>query len=132
MAMMRRWTAADAGNGLMVVGSGVGLLFSLYNNFNSGNGIHGTPGALLVIVSSALVLIASLLLAFNVFRPRWLRIVVDVLLILGILGTGFAAYMLEANWLVALMVVALIGWLVHVFSGRLRPRPVAVETEVAS
>ena len=27
---------------------------------------------------------------------------------------------------------ALIGWLVHVFSGRLRPRPVAVETEVAS
>ena len=27
MAMMRRWTAADAGNGLMVVGSGVGLLF---------------------------------------------------------------------------------------------------------
>jgi hypothetical protein len=127
MAMMRRWTAAGAGNGLMVVGSGIGLLLALYNNFNSSNGIHGTAGALLVIVSSALVLIASLLLAFNVFRPRWLRIVVDALLILGILGTGFAAYMLEANWLVVLMVVALIGWLVHVFSGRLRARPVAVE-----
>jgi hypothetical protein len=48
--------------------------------------------------------------------------VVDVLLILGIVGTGFAAYMLEAYWLVALMVLCLIGWLIQVFEVLVQPR----------
>jgi hypothetical protein len=34
-----------------------------------------------------------------------------VLIFLGILGTGFAAYMLEAHVLLALMVVALAAWM---------------------
>jgi hypothetical protein len=132
VATMRRWAAADFGNGLMVAGSVIGLLLSMLNYFYSGNGIHGTAGALLVIVTSALVLIASLLTAFGVLKPHWLRIVADVLLVLGIVGTGFAGYMLEANWLVALMAVALIGWLVQVFSDYPRRPGVAMQTEAAS
>ena len=77
------------------------------------------------------MLVASLLMAFGVLKLRWLRTVVDVLLVLGIVGTAFAAYMLEADWLVALMAVALIGWLVHIFAGSPRRRSVAVQTEAA-
>jgi hypothetical protein len=134
MMFRRIGRAKDIGNWVMVVGSGAGLLLSIFNYVSSGNGIHGSAGALLVIISSALILIASLLIAFGVLRWRWLRIVVDVLLILGIIGTGFAAYMLEADWLVALMVLCLIGWLVHVFAvpAQSRRHPIGVPTEAAS
>lgn len=125
---------AGIGNWLIVAGSGAGLLLSIFNYVSSGNGIHGTAGALLVVISSALILIVSLLMAIGALRWRWLRIVVDVLLILGIIGTGFAAYMLEAYWLVALMVLCLIGWLVQVFEAPVQPRrhPTSMHIGVAS
>jgi hypothetical protein len=113
---------AGIGNWLIVAGSGAGLLLSICNYVSSGNGIHGTAGALLVAISSALILIVSLLMAIGALQWRWLRIVVDVLLILGIIGTGFAAYMLESYWLVALMVLCLIGWLIQVFEVLVQPR----------
>jgi predicted ferric reductase len=107
--------ATGIGNWVMVASSGAGLLLSTFNYVSSDNGIHGSVGALLVIISSALILIVSLLMAFGLLQWRWLRMVVDVLLILGIIGTGFAAYMLEADWLAALTVLCLTGWLIHVF-----------------
>jgi hypothetical protein len=134
--MMFRHIGATAGigNWLIVVGSGAGLLLSIFNYVSTGNGIHGTAGALLVVISSALILIASVLMTFDILQWRWLRIVVDVLLILGIVGTGFAAYMLEAYWLVALMVLCLIGWLVQVFEVPVQPRrhSASVHTGAAS
>ena len=39
-----------------------------------------------------------------------------VLILLDILGTGLAAYMLEADWLVAAMAVALTGWVARLVS----------------
>ncbi len=42
-----------------------------------------------------------------------------ILALLGILGTGFAAWLLESNTLIALMAICLLGWLVRLF----RPRP---------
>jgi len=102
---------------MMAAGSASGLALSIFNFFWPHNGIHGSGGALLVIVASTLLLGASLLMALDRPAPRFLRILIDGLLFLGIIGTGFAAYMLEAYLLVGLMVLALIGWFVHVFAG---------------
>ena len=105
------------GNWIVVAGSAGGLALSIFNFFWPDNGIHGSGGALLVIVAAALILAASLLMSLDLSAPRSLRIPIYGLLLLGIIGTAFAAYMLGAYLLVALMVVALIGWFVHVFAG---------------
>jgi hypothetical protein len=102
---------------LIVAGSASGLALSIFNFFWPHNGIHGSGGALLVIVGTALLLGASLLMALDRSASRSLRILIVGLLFLGIVGTGFAAYMLDASLLVGLMVLALIGWLVHLFAG---------------
>lgn len=114
--------SASYGAWIMVIASAIGLALSIYNYFTLGNGINHSAGALLVLVSSALILGASVLLALYRSRPGWLRVLLDILLVLGILGTGFAAYFLEAYWLLGLMVIALIGWLVEVFRGSDRTR----------
>ena len=90
------------------------LVLTIYNYFSPANGIHGTAGALLVIVSTALMLVASVVIAVRWARPRWVRVLLEVLILLDILGTGFAAYMLESGILLVLMAIALIGWIVHV------------------
>lgn len=100
---------------LLAVASLLGFVDAIFNYFWTGNGIHGTAGALLVIVSTALLTIASGLIALGLLRWRWLIVLFDVLLILGILGTGLAAYLLEAWVLLGLMVAALVGWLAHIF-----------------
>jgi heme A synthase len=113
------------GNWVMVASSAAGLALSIFNFFWPGNGIHGSGGALLVIVTAALILAAALLMALDVSASRGLRIVVDLLLFLGIVGTGFAAYMLEVDLLVALMALALVGWVIHLFGGAGKPRRAA-------
>jgi hypothetical protein len=111
------------GKWVMVAGSATGLALSIFNFFSPGSGIHDSGGALLVIVSSALILAAALLMALDRAAPRWVRVMIEVLLFLGITGTGFAAYMLEADLLVALMALALIGWFIHRFAGPRKARP---------
>lgn len=110
------------GGWLMVAGSAAGLAVALVDFLAPDNGIGGSGGALLVVVSSALILLASLVVTFAVVGRRWLRVVIECLLGLGILGTGFAAYMLEANALLGLMGVAVVGWAGHLIAvpGRTR------------
>jgi hypothetical protein len=103
-----------AGDGIIAVCSAVGLAVSIFNYFQP-DGIGGSAGALLVIASSALILAASLVRRL-LASPGW-RITLGALLFLGILGTGFAAYMLEAWLLLGLMALAMIGWLISVFAG---------------
>lgn len=91
----------------------LGLAISVYNYVTPGSGIDGAEGTLLVIVSSALIFIAGLVLALVASLPRWLRGTLTVLMLLGILGTGLAAYFLESTVLIVLMVIALVGWLVY-------------------
>ncbi len=67
-----------------------------------------------MILSSALLLAAALMLATRVLRGG-LAITFVILAGLDILGTGFAAWMLEANWLLGLMGVAAVGWFTNVF-----------------
>ena len=97
---------------LVAIVSLVGLLLALYGYLTPNDGISFTPGALLVVVSTALILAASVLLGFRGL-PRWVIVVLDVLLLLGLLGTALAAWFLQTYILVALMFVGVIGWLIH-------------------
>jgi hypothetical protein len=86
------------------------FLEALFEYFWTGNGIHGTEGALLVIISTLLMAIAAALIGTRVVHG-WLRTLLSVLLVLDFLGTGLAAYLLEAWILLGLDVLAAIAWL---------------------
>ncbi|HEY6027025.1 MAG TPA: hypothetical protein VIV09_09035 [Pseudolabrys sp.] len=90
-----------------------GLGIAIYADVDTDNGIHGTYGLWLVIASSALMVLAALALTIWPRMTRGLRGLLIVLILLDIAGTGFAAYMLEASWLVGAMAAALLFWIVH-------------------
>jgi quinoprotein glucose dehydrogenase len=107
--------AARAGYGtwILLLGALIGLAEAIFDYFWTGNGIHGTAGVVLVIVTIALMVLAAGALALWPAMPRWLRGILLFLILLDIFGSGFAAYMLEAWWLVGAMALALAGWIVH-------------------
>lgn len=88
------------------------LIDSLFNYFWTGNGIHGSEGALLVIVSTLLMALAAGAVAAQWTRG-WLRGLLEFLILLDFLGTALAAYFLEAWILLALVVLAFIAWVAH-------------------
>ena len=92
------------------------LAMSTFDLFWTGNGIHGSAGALLVIGSTLLMAIAAAAIAAGLARGP-VRSVLAALIVLDILGTGFAAYMLEAWILLGLMFLALIAWLIGAVVG---------------
>ncbi len=98
---------------LLTLASLAGLALSIFNYFWTGNGIHGTPGALLAVISSALMVLATIALMLWPDMPRWLHITLVVLIALDLAGTAFAAYMLDAYWVVGAMAAALVGWVLH-------------------
>jgi hypothetical protein len=53
-----------------------------------------------------------------------------VLIALDIIGTGVAAYFLEADLLIAAMAGALIGWTMHLLSGNVARVPRAAQRGV--
>lgn len=107
-----------------VVGLGVlSFLDSLFNYFWTGNGIHGTEGALLVSVSTLLLVIAAGLVAGQRVHG-WLRTLLEVLILLDFVGTALAAYLLEAWILLVLVALAFVAWVVHVVRPR-RRQPVS-------
>jgi hypothetical protein len=108
---------SDYGAWLIVVASIVGLAVSVYNYNSSGSGISGTPGAMLVIVSSVLLLFAGFILGRDM-GGFGLRVVLGTLCFLGILGTALAGYFLESNTLVVAMAICLFGWLIRLFQRR--------------
>lgn len=112
MSELERKTGAQ-----VLLGAAVAALaISIFNYFWTGNGIHGTGGALLVVVSSVLLAGAAAALLFADNMGRGLRGTFVVLILLDIIGTGLAAYFLEATWLIAAMAVAMIGWILRLVS----------------
>ncbi len=100
---------------LLLASAVAGLLVSLYDYLWT-LGIDHTAGVVLVIISTALLTGASAVITFYTTSPRWLRVTLEVLILLGLIGTGAAAYFLEAHVLLALMALGLIGWLATVIS----------------
>ena len=105
----------DLGGIALAALSLLALLDSVFNYFSRGNGISGTEGALLVVVSTLLMLIAAILLARDMVRG-WVRVTFEILIVLDFIGTTAAAHFLNAWLLVAVVAVAAIAWLAHVFA----------------
>lgn len=112
-------TPSDWGIWLLSLAALLALAVTVFEEFDTGNGIHGSEGLLLVVVSSALMLAASLIITVW-SRGGWVHGLLSVLIFLDILGTALAGYLLESYLLVALMAIAFVGWLGHTFA---RPRP---------
>lgn len=108
---------SDFGAWLIVIASIVGLAVSIYNYHSADSGIAGTSGAMLVIVSTALLLFAGFILGRDM-GGGGLRAVLAALCFLGILGTAFAGYLLESRTLIAAMALCLLGWLVRLLQTR--------------
>ena len=108
---------ADRGAWLLAAGAAAGLCLSLFNYLWPNTGIDGTPGALLVVVSTALVLGAALVMALFRSKPLWLRVFLVVSTLLGLIGTGIAAYFLDSYLLIAFMAIGLLGWFWHMLLG---------------
>ena len=104
------------------------LIDAVFNYFWTGNGIHGTEGALLVVVSTLLMAIAAGLILER-WLHGWVRGLFEILLLLDFVGTAAAAYLLEAWILLALVLLALIAWVVHLA----RPaRPIAIDSTAST
>lgn len=103
--------------GSAIVLSALAFFDSIFNYLWTGNGIHGTEGALLVIVSTLLMTAAAVLVGLHFIRGG-LRAVFVALLVLDFVGTGAAAYLLEAWIVLGLDVLAAIAWLATIASSR--------------
>ena len=108
---------------ILIVAAAASLALSVFNYLWADNGIHGSAGALLVVISSLLMVFAATALLVADEMSRSLRATLVVLILFDILGTGLAAYMLEAYWLIAAMAAALVGSIVRLASDR-APRSV--------
>jgi quinoprotein glucose dehydrogenase len=99
---------------LLPLGALIALGAAVFDYFYAGNGIHGSGGVLLVICSTAVMLILSLALVLWRRSPGWVHGLLLVLLVIDIAGTGLASYLLEAWWVFGATVLALIGWLIDI------------------
>ena len=116
---------------LLFAVSALGVAISVFNYFWTGNGIHGSLGALMVIGSTVLMAVAAGAFALGVAAGST-RSVLAALIGLDILGTGFAAYMLEAEILLGLMVLALVAWIFGAFAGGAPSERAAATSEAAA
>ena len=87
-----------------------GTLVALANYFTPDNGIAGTPGAMLVVASTALLVFVGIVLRKESSRAGALQRVLRVIALVLIAGTAWAAWLLEAPTLVVIMGVAALGW----------------------
>jgi hypothetical protein len=120
----------DLGRLPLVAASLLALAMSVLDYFLPENGIDGSLGVLLVIGSTLLLTLASAATAFRLVRGG-LRTTLLVLILLDILGTGFAAYMLEAEILLGVTALAFFAWLFDVFVAERQPRRMAASAETA-
>lgn len=90
----------------------VALVVALVNYFVPGNGISGTPGALLVVASSALLAGVGYLSGRRVAAGRTGGAALLLIALFLLAGTGLAAWLLEAYGLFALMMLAGLSWIV--------------------
>ncbi|WP_342594062.1 hypothetical protein AAGT95_13170 [Salinicola lusitanus] len=99
---------------VMLLGSLAGLAVALYAYFTPLTGVNGSLGALVVILSTIALAILTLVLAPLSHRSG--RVALRVLILLDLVGTGFAGLLLHQWWLTAAMVVGLIGLLLEMAS----------------
>ena len=108
---------AKIGTSLLCSGAILGTAVSIANYFSPDSGIAGTPGALLVIVSTLILLVFGLIMRSDA-QGFGFRIFIAGSALFNILGTAFAGHLLNSETLAVLMMVSLAGWLIHLFERR--------------
>jgi len=105
---------AGRGTRVMAGAAVLGALVAIFNYYSPDSGIDGTGGALLVIVTTLLIAALALMLG----RRGSGRALLGGLCLILLLGTAFAAWLLNSPTLVVLMAIAVVGWLLHVTAPR--------------
>jgi hypothetical protein len=107
----------NLGTGIMFLFSVIGFIISLFNFFLASSPIRYTGGAELVILTTLTIAILSALADFfRRARARWERLVYYTFIMVLLLGTLFASYLLESWLLLTVMLVVFVGWLMQVFT----------------
>lgn len=101
---------------LLAASALLGLIASVVNFLLPENGIDGSLGVGVVIAAMALMVLAAAATAAGYARGG-LRALLLVLILLDILGSGFAAYMLDSGVLMTIMALSLLAWLSAIFAG---------------
>ena len=107
---------ASLGATLMVLAGAFGAGAAIYDFYSVSTGLDGTGGVELVIVSSLLMVFGALMVIM--LGRGFLASIFVFLLLLDVIGTGVAGYFLESPLIMAVTVLAALGWLLHVGSGR--------------
>ena len=110
---------------LIALGAGLGLLVSLWNYFAPtsllapATDVSHTPGALLAVAATLVLLLAGLVLGG---APRHVALTTILVLgtLVGIVGTALAAWLLESRLLLAPMLLCAVGWLLRITTPRRR------------
>ena len=108
---------------LIALGAGLGLLVAIWNYFAPTallaptTDVSRTRGALLAIAATGILLLAGLVLGGSA-RNRGLVTFLVLGSLVGIIGTALTAWLLESRLLLALMLVAAVGWLLRVTTRR--------------
>jgi hypothetical protein len=107
------------GIAIMLVFAIISFLISLYNFFIPYVPISYTSGAELVVVTTLTIAALSLLFYFILETSTSLeRFCFLLFIICLLLGTLFAAYLLESHLLLIALFGVLIGWFIQVFTRR--------------
>jgi hypothetical protein len=112
---------ARIGASLICSGGIVGAAVSIANFLSPDSGIAGTPGAILVMVSTVILVAFGLIMRAGMTQSRLARVFVAAAALFDIAGTAFAGQLLDSETLVVAMLVALAGWAVHLFESRPTP-----------
>ena len=89
----------------------VAVVVALVNYFVPGNGISGTPGALLVVASSSLLALVGYLSGRRIQNGRTGGTALLAVALVLLAGTALAAWLLEAYVLFGVMMLACLGWI---------------------
>ncbi|WP_111747487.1 hypothetical protein [Salinisphaera orenii] len=104
---MSRSRPSPVGAIVLFASAVIGVVIALYGYLAPLTGITGSLGALLVVVTSALLALMAIVLAS--LRGRVTRSIWRVLILFALAGTCFAALLLHEWWLCAAMGAGLIG-----------------------
>lgn len=105
------------GGRLMLVAGLLAVVAAGYDYNTAATGIDHSGGVMLVLGSSLLMILGALMVL--ALGSGMVAGIFVFLLFLDILGTGFAGYMLESGLIMGAMVLAAVGWLLRITSGRL-------------
>lgn len=95
------------GYALVAAPAALGAILGAFAYFGTETGVDGTAGALLAMIGAIAVAVGALICMAPL--PRWLRITLNVLLVVGSILTGFAAWMLMQPLFAAAMAASVLG-----------------------